>query len=376
MRVGIFHPAINICGGAERVAVSIINCVREADNETVVLTNERIDQDRLQKFFGRKANVDSQIVFPFELFQTTNPHNIYTDFVRALILKSKSEVLIDTYSNGLLPSSNIVYVHYPLSGRIPQPKGKKDIITKLKRTYYTPYLDYEKIRIKRNNTVFFANSAYTQNAIKKFMGTDSIVLYPPIANEFFIRDVSSERTDTVVSVGRISPEKGFTLIPQIARLTDKRIRFIIVGIKASAQELKRIRELIATYDVSTRVKVVTDLPAEELKSILRSSKVFLHTTVGEHFGMSIAEAMASGCVTLTHDSGGPKEFVPNQFRFDSIQKAAETIDKTITEWSPKMATEFTAYAERFSEKNFSKKFTETFDSYLDRRAPRKNRKHR
>jgi glycosyltransferase involved in cell wall biosynthesis len=31
--------------------------------------------------------------------------------------------------------------------------------------------------------------------------------------------------------------------------------------------------------------------------------------VGEHFGISVGEAMAAGCVPVVHDSGGPREIV-------------------------------------------------------------------
>jgi glycosyltransferase involved in cell wall biosynthesis len=366
MKIGVLHPTINACGGAELVAVNILDCVKKVGHDTILLTNEKIDQERLQNFFRRRANVDSQIVFPFEFFQTTNPHNIYTDFVRALILKAKCDVLVDTYSNGLLPGSSVVYIHYPLSGRIPLPESKKDYIAKLKRTYYTPYSLYERTKIKQNNIVFFANSAYTMKAIKKFMGIEPVVLYPPVADEFFVKDCCCDRLNTVISIGRISPEKKFTLIPKIAKLTDKRINFIIIGIKSSALELKRIRELIVVNGVSARVRIVTDLSREKILGILRSSKVFLHTAVGEHFGISIAEAMASGCVVICHDSGGPKEFVPSQFRFDKVEKAAELINKAVNEWSPKMSHEISLLAERFREQNFSKLFAETFCSYLNR----------
>ncbi len=44
---------------------------------------------------------------------------------------------------------------------------------------------------------------------------------------------------------------------------------------------------------------------------------------GEHFGISIVEAMALGCLPIVHDSGGMREFVPAQYRYTSIEQAAE-----------------------------------------------------
>ncbi|MCJ7561336.1 glycosyltransferase [Candidatus Bathyarchaeota archaeon] len=363
MRVGVFHPCINYCGGAEWVAVNILNCLRKAHHETILLSNEKIDQNRMKKLFGTEANADSQMVFPFELFAATDMHNIYTDFVRTLALKSKCDLLIDTYSNGILPGTDIVYVHFPFEGRLPLTKGSKDLGRKLKNFYYVPYLLYERC-VRNGNRIFFANSAYTMKAITEFNRVSSTVLHPPIGKEFFVKNSSSERANLVVSVGRISSEKRFWTIPQIAKLTDKSVRFLIMGLNESPVETIRIRRLIEANDVSDRVKVETDVPREKLKDILATSKVFLHTMIGEHFGVSIAEAMASGCVSIVHNSGGPIEFVPKQYRFDDVKEAAEKINKAVLEWSPGVAEEFTMRAQQFSAEHFCASFLRVFDSHL------------
>jgi glycosyltransferase involved in cell wall biosynthesis len=44
---------------------------------------------------------------------------------------------------------------------------------------------------------------------------------------------------------------------------------------------------------------------EELHSLRLKSKVYLHAMPYEHFGISIVEAMALGCVPVVHRSGGP-----------------------------------------------------------------------
>jgi glycosyltransferase involved in cell wall biosynthesis len=201
-------------------------------------------------------------------------------------------------------------------------------------------------------------------AITEFNRVSSAVLHPPIGKEFFIDNSSCERANLVVSVGRISSEKRFWIIPQIARLTDKSVRFLIIGLNESPAETMRIRRLIEANDVSDRVKVETDVPREELKNILATSKVFLHTMIGEHFGISIAEAMASGCVPIVHNSGGPMEFVPKQYRFDDVKEAAEKINKAVLEWSPGVAEEFTMRARQFSAEHFCASFLRVVDSHL------------
>ena len=47
--------------------------------------------------------------------------------------------------------------------------------------------------------------------------------------------------------------------------------------------------------------------------------------IGEHFGMSVIEAMAAGLITVVPKEGGTSEFVPQQYQYDTIKRAAEII---------------------------------------------------
>ena len=365
-RIGVFHPSLNFCGGAEWVAVNVINAMKKANYETIILTNEQVDQAKLFRLFGKKVNFDFQIIFPFEI-APTYIINIYNNFVRALILKSKCDIVIDTFSSAMLPGVDVSYIHFPFLANILHAKSAVDYWRNLKSTFYFPYLAYEKSWLKRKSPIFLANSKYTMKAIKEFTGAESTLLYPPISKTFFVEDYFQERTNTVVSVGRICSKKRFDLIPLIAKLTNKNINFLIIGLPESQTELDQILKLIRINNVESRVKVLTDVSNDRLRMILRTSKVFLHTAFEEHFGVSIAEALASGCVTIVHDSGGPKEFVPNELRFSTVSEAAKKIEKAIIDWNPSMVSEFTLYAKQFSEETFSEKLTLIVQSLLRRK---------
>ena len=75
--------------------------------------------------------------------------------------------------------------------------------------------------------------------------------------------------------------------------------------------------------------------------------------VGEHFGISIVEAMALGCLPIVHNSGGMVEFVPELYRYETVPEAASKIDNAINNWSPDKAEEMKQIADKFSISNFS-----------------------
>jgi glycosyltransferase involved in cell wall biosynthesis len=97
--------------------------------------------------------------------------------------------------------------------------------------------------------------------------------------------------------------------------------------------------------------------------MLSLAKVYLHTMVGEHFGISIVEAMASGCIPISHNSGGMVEFVPAPNRYETIEEAAEKINNAIAGWSEDKTVEPKQIAEQFSINNFSCRFMQLFSQY-------------
>ena len=53
------------------------------------------------------------------------------------------------------------------------------------------------------------------------------------------------------------------------------------------------------------MKFKVKIPREELKNLLASAHIGMHTMWNEHFGICLVEFMAAGCIVLAHRSGGP-----------------------------------------------------------------------
>ena len=98
--------------------------------------------------------------------------------------------------------------------------------------------------------------------------------------------------------------------------------------------------------------------------IATSSKVFVHATVGEHFGIAVVEGMAAGCPVIVHESGGPYEDIIDKgyhgLAFRTVEDLAERIDKLI---AGKEAWKYyhnlsLKRARAFSEEEFARKLLE------------------
>jgi glycosyltransferase involved in cell wall biosynthesis len=365
--VGIFHPSLNVCGGAEFVAIELIKILKEENYNIVVLTDDKIDKTKIKKIFDVNLTFDQNIRFPFAFFPSTDLHNLYSDILRCQLLRSKCDFVIDSFSNALLPGAGMSYIHFPFLGRV-----EDNLRSKL---FFSPYSVHSANRKSRSknlhNTkrIVMANSKYTANAIKGFHNISADVLYPPISSSVFNNDgviSQSNRNDWVVTVARISKRKMLEKIPQIAKLTSEQIKFFIVGLLESEKALDLIFDTIKESGVSARVKVLVNLPKKDLNELLHKSKVYLHPAEGEHFGISIAEAMACGCTPVVHDSGGPREFVSKNLRYLTIEDAAKKTEKAVFEWNPSHSSQMVNDARNFSDEQFSKKFLKIFESHLDR----------
>ena len=75
------------------------------------------------------------------------------------------------------------------------------------------------------------------------------------------------------------------------------------------------------------LRLKTNLPGPELLNILHDSRIYVHLMEGEHFGIAPVEGLASGCVTIVHNSGGMKEFIPEEFRWETYDDLKQKIVK-------------------------------------------------
>jgi glycosyltransferase involved in cell wall biosynthesis len=160
------------------------------------------------------------------------------------------------------------------------------------------------------------------NLWKRHGVKDPIVVYPPVnLDKFWCATPLAQRKKRVVYVARFIRAKRHEILKQLAKdLPD--IEFVSVGglIEAEKDWFNRFQtDLPANYTLKT------NLPGPDLLKILQDSRVYVHLMEGEHFGIAPVEGLASGCVTLVHNSGGMKEFIPSEYRWDNYEDLKEKI---------------------------------------------------
>jgi glycosyltransferase involved in cell wall biosynthesis len=156
------------------------------------------------------------------------------------------------------------------------------------------------------SSLVLTNSAFSREAIREaFADVHAYVLYPPVDTERFSHAYSqtiNAREAKVLVVARFSPEKQIENAIKVAHLLGGSIiKFHIVGSLAPANRpyFKMLQNLIERYGLTqTTVTLTPNASNEELIDAMSKSVIYFHTMIGEHFGVSIVEAMAAGLVPI------------------------------------------------------------------------------
>ncbi len=190
---------------------------------------------------------------------------------------------------------------------------------------------------------FLANSEYTKEHIIKRWKQSSKnihVVYPPIMTSQF---KSLKKTNSIIHVSRIAsprPEadKGHAqMIEAFKNLCDKGLKnwqFNIVGQIQDRIYYDNLMQLTKGYPIT----IFSSVSFNKLKTLYGQAKIYWHMTgvtmpneVGaqEHFGMTIVEAMASGCIPLSLNTGGPKEIITNGLEGFLVKNTKQLEKKTL-----------------------------------------------
>lgn len=111
-------------------------------------------------------------------------------------------------------------------------------------------------------------------------------------------------------VSRLSPLKGLLRLPAVARaVLDRRpdARFLACGAPEDDAFLARLRADLAAAGVADRVVLAGH--RDDVPDLVRGMDVVLHLCAVEAFGLSVAEAMASGRAVVAVDAPGLREVV-------------------------------------------------------------------
>ena len=346
-RVKLIHENLNAGGGAERLAAASLEALNELDLSVDLVTFTKPHWNQLERIFGitkLRKRVNNVIKTDINsLLQEKNKNNPDIDNEYDMVMNAHGDIL-PSYMLGEKKEKLITYCHYPL---VPELVRSLKYDTVLRN--YLEMCDYkfdsiDKIRTKAlgvynqmmNNSTVVTNSIFSSKAVKLYYPhTDPLIIYPPIDVEFFSRVVSSDsRENRIVVLGRYNPDKNIELALEVASvLKSMNIKFEmnIVGnlSKPYFPYYNYLQKIVKINGLSEMVELKTNVDINELLTLFGKSKILFHPTIGEPFGMCVAEAMSAGLVPVVPSFGGNTEFVAENLRYSSHKEAAKIIMRSM-----------------------------------------------
>lgn len=369
VKVCVIHNTLNSVGGGERVCLAVIEALKEMDFTVTLVTAEPTDWKRIKKIIGKTIRPDFEApVLPFKV----KAFGIYMRLMTLLkLLGKRYDLTVNTHGDVLPLESDIIYMHYPTFALIREtPVNIKYSKSLFWRVYFLPYEKIQSLLVKKLKwKVLLTNSEFSKEAIRRYIGVEAKVLYPPAEIDEFLKvSDKTKRKDSVVICGRYTPEKNYELVLNIAsKLPD--VDFTIIGAysgKISASyysKLVRIKEKLRLKNIKLLKNVLRSTQVD----IYSRSKVFMHTMVNEHFGIAVVEGMAAGLVPVVHRSGGPWYDIINRgkygFGFNDADEAIKAIERAIENYEY-LREEAVKRALLFRKDEFIKEFIEIVDKLV------------
>jgi len=343
MKAGIFDPYLDTLGGGERYCLTLA--------EYLLKNGWQVD------IFWDNESIKRKAVLRFGL-----------DFT-GLNFLPKRKLLRNRFAT---KGYNLFF--WVSDGSIPLLLAKKSILH-----FQVPFHDingqscFNKLKLKMVKHIV-CNSHFTKKFIDKEYGVNSEVIFPPIDVEKF-KPVKKQKI--ILSVSRFSrllqAKRQDVLIDVFKKMCDKGLvgwKLILagglgVGGREYFNHLKRRTELYP-------IEILGNPNFETLQRLYGQASIFWFASgfgidenkfpqQVEHFGMTVAEAMAAGCVPVVVDKGGPKEIIHHRedgFLWQT-KKDLEKITLQLIEQNDllkKISEKVLKSSKRFSKENFCEEF--------------------
>jgi glycosyltransferase involved in cell wall biosynthesis len=342
----IVHPNVDIYGGGERVCHHIIKAL-VAHGQQVELLSFDFNEDKYADFMGEKlpSSVVVNMLGKREMVEAKPPLSVYKRRQRIVKLLNtyKASAEYDyTFSTQTLSAfettlfnkakKNIAYVHFP---EIPYDYEHS---RRGKRMYLWLYKKLLERKINQLD-LLFCNSTYTKAMTEKYWSkygiSEPVIVYPPVEAVFWSDKPLNQRTNRVLYVARFIPGKRHEILKQLA-VSFPNLQFVSAGLLRNSEKnwFENFKK-----DLPSNYTLKPNLNESDLVKLFQDSTIYCHLMEREHFGIAPMEALASGCLTLTHNSGGSGDFIPDEFRWSTIDdlkaKIALVSGDNFAEWTKK-----------------------------------------
>ncbi len=139
------------------------------------------------------------------------------------------------------------------------------------------------------------------------------VVYIPHCLDYFPSQVSDYQDEAVVSIGRLSPEKGFLDLLDVFSLVHEKQPNVILHLIGDGSQYDDVMKKIQLLHLENNVRMHGFLKQDSIHQILEHAKVYVMTSFQESFGLVLLEAQSFALPCIAFSSAqGAHEIIKNE----------------------------------------------------------------
>ena len=294
--------------GGLNVYVEKVSQHLSEDNNVTVVTAEKAES-------FTKGNLDFISLNLFEKELSTEKKEKYlVDF------RKKLDETFD------LKSFDVIHAHYWLSGLVAKQIANELNLPLIFTSHSLGiFLDgYNKERVDCEKLVMSASNIVTTSSIfEEFMISENYKIdknkikkiTPGVDKEIFVPELNIERENIFLSIGRIQEQKGqmetINFLDNFRKVESNFKCYFVGGPsgKSGEEYLQILKDTVKNLSLESHVEFLDNLPQIKIKELLNKSKLLIHTSKFETFGLVAAEANAMGVPVLTTNKGSLLEII-------------------------------------------------------------------
>ena len=288
---------------------------------------------QISRYLSDNHNVTVVTGEKAESFKDNNLEFISLNIFESNLNVEDKEVYLQEFKNKLeeslnLKSFDLIHAHYWLSGLIAKEISNEFNIPFIFTShslgvfldgYNKERVDCEKIVMTSSNIVTasseFENMLIAdtykveENKIKK--------VTPGVDKEIFSPDPSVKKENIFLSIGRIQEQKGQLQTLEFLnnfKKIENDFKCIFVGGpsgKYGEEYLLELKRTVKDFNLDKHVEFLDNLPQTKIIELLNKSKLLIHTSQFETFGLVAIEANTMGVPVLTINNGSLMEIIEN-----------------------------------------------------------------
>lgn len=167
--------------------------------------------------------------------------------------------------------------------------------------------------LKNTDYLIPASQELTEFYKEKLKNKKIKVEYIPSALNFFPEKTSELASKNIVSVGRLSQEKGYSDLIKVYKEIHNKDNSIKLKIIGDGEEKENISQLILNENLNDNVELCGFMNKSDIEKIMLGASLYLMTSYTESFGLALLEAQSYGIPVIAFDSAqGANEIIEDE----------------------------------------------------------------